>query len=521
MLQSYTKTADRYGIIELIFAGPSEGNPFAEQWIRGSMSAAGEKKQAEGFYDGNGIYRIRFMPSYEGTYECTVFTSWGERETVEVRVGKPKENSHGPVRVANTFHFAYDDGKAYYPMGTTCYVWELQNEETQEETYRSLAASPFNKIRFCIFPKHYVYNLKEPACYPFEIRETSPWKREDYSEEFLNSAPRNRFGGIDVMIGEPDEVWDFSRPNPAYFAHIENCIVRLQEMGIQADLILFHPYDRWGFSGMNLEQQNAYLRYVVNRFSAYQNVWWAMANEYDLFRGKTIADWEANAAVVCKYDPYRHLRSIHNCMTMYDHSKGWITHCSIQRIDLYRTAENVEIWRPQYGKPCVLDEIAYEGNLPHGWGNISGEEMTRRFWEAYTRGGYGQHGETYENEDGVIWWSHGGRLKGSSPKRLAFLRQIMEENGGYMEPLPASFDETCCTNEGSNPAKECILYYYGANRPCRRSFHYPDQAFDVEVIDTWNMTVTFAGRKTGDFTVELPSQPYMAIRLTNREKISK
>ena len=73
---------------------------------------------------------------------------------------------------------------------------------------------------------------------------------------------------------------------------------------------------------------------------------------------------------------------------MYDHSRGWITHCSLQRIDLYRTAENVEIWRPQYGKPCVLDEIAYEGNLPFGWGNISGEEMTRRFWEAYTRGGY-------------------------------------------------------------------------------------------------------------------------------------
>ena len=57
------------------------------------------------------------------------------------------------------------------PCGTTCYVWELQSKETQEKTYESLAASPFNKIRFCVFPKHYVYNLKEPAQYPFEIRE--------------------------------------------------------------------------------------------------------------------------------------------------------------------------------------------------------------------------------------------------------------------------------------------------------------------------------------------------------------
>ena len=208
------------------------------------------------------------------------------------------------------------------------------------------------------------------------------------------------------------------------------------------------------------------------------------------------------------------LRFIHNCMTMYDHSRGWITHCSLQRIDLYRTAENVEIWRPQYGKPCVLDEIAYEGNLPFGWGNISGEEMTRRFWEAYTRGGYGQHGETYENENGVIWWSHGGELKGSSPARIQFLLDIMEENGGYMEPLPAFFDETCCTNSASHPRKDCVMYYYGANRPCRRPFHMPEgQEFDVEVIDTWNMTITPAGRHSGEFTIDMPSRPYMAVRL--------
>ena len=93
-------------------------------------------------------------------------------------------------------------------------------------------------------------------------------------------------------------------------------------MGIQADLILFHPYDRWGYSRMNLEQQNFYLRYVVNRFSAYHNVWWAMANEFDLFRWKPVSEWESNAETVCRQDPYRHLRSIHNCMTMYGSFQG-------------------------------------------------------------------------------------------------------------------------------------------------------------------------------------------------------
>ena len=58
------------------------------------------------------------------------------------------------------------------------------------------------------------------------------------------------------------------------------------------------------------------------------------------------------------------------------------------------------------------------------------------------------------------------------------------------------------------------MYYYGANRPCRRAFYMPEgQEFDVEVIDTWNMTITPVGRHSGEFTIDMPSRPYMAVRL--------
>ena len=65
--------------------------------------------------------------------------------------------------------------------------------------------------------------------------------------------------------------------------------------------------------------------------------------------------------------------------SFYDYTRPWITHCSIQRQDLYKTSELVNEWRVRYKKPIILDEIAYEGNIQHGWGNISGKEMTRRF----------------------------------------------------------------------------------------------------------------------------------------------
>ena len=87
MLQSYTEHVKRYGIAELVFQGPSEGNPFAEQWVKGTMAGQAEEKHAEGFYDGNGVYKLRFMPSGEGTYEITAATSWGDEAKVTVEVG--------------------------------------------------------------------------------------------------------------------------------------------------------------------------------------------------------------------------------------------------------------------------------------------------------------------------------------------------------------------------------------------------------------------------------------------------
>ena len=166
------------------------------------------------------------------------------------------------------------------------------------------------------------------------------------------------------------------------------------------------------------------------RFSAFRNVWWSLANEYDLLQDKTLKDWEWYAELICRFDHYGHLRSVHNCVPFYDYSRPWVTHCSIQRQDLYRTAECVNEWRERYGKPVVLDEIAYEGNIPHGWGNISGQEMVRRFWEAVCRGGYPGHGETFLHPEGVLWWSHGGKLHGESHKRFQFLMDIWKETPG-------------------------------------------------------------------------------------------
>jgi hypothetical protein len=127
-------------------------------------------------------------------------------------------------------------------------------------------------MRMCVFPKRYTFNKNEPPTYPFPGKVTKAWDptiRDNY------------------RYSEPPNYWDFSQFNPAYFQHLEKRILDLQRRGIEADLIIFHPYDfgAWGFDRMPAEVNDRYLKYLVARLSAYRNLWWSFANEYDLFVG--------------------------------------------------------------------------------------------------------------------------------------------------------------------------------------------------------------------------------------------
>src|SRR5439155_21306891 len=275
----------------------------------------------------------------------------------------PGRNNHGPVRVANTFHFAYADGAPYRPIGTTCYAWTHQSQQLQKQTLATLKKSPFNKVRMCVFPKHYAYNSSEPALYPF--------------------------------AGNTPDRWDFARFNPAYFRHLERRIAQLRELNIEADVILFHPYDEghWGFDRMNAQADDRYLRYVIARLAAFRNIWWSLANEFDFMKEKKPTDWDRFFKIVREADPYDHLRSIHNGTVIYDHNEPWCTHASLQNGSAVEDFGRAGLYRDVYRKPIVFDEVKYEGDIPQRWGDLSAEEMVHRFWQGTIAGTYVGHGE--------------------------------------------------------------------------------------------------------------------------------
>jgi hypothetical protein len=508
MIFNFPKYCERWDLFEVSCSGYDDKNPYVDYSIQGIFKHKNETIKTDGFYDGNGIYKVRFMPSFTGDYFFEISGSFSEKTCQgEFKAGHAAGDNHGPVRVANTCHFVYDDGTPYYPVGTTCYVWELQSDELQKKTLETLSKSPFNKIRFCLFPKHYDYNLKEPRSYPYEGK--------PMDSSILTKENFMRYMGAGKEAGNE---WDFSRFNPGHFQHIDKCIAALRDLGIEADLIVMHPYDRWGFSMMTAEEDDRYWKYVIARYAAFRNVWWSLANEYDLMPQKKTSDWERYASIICEKDPYNHPRSIHNCRPFYDYTRPWITHCCIQRQDIYKCAELVTEYRQRYGKPIVLDEIAYEGNIQHGWGNISGKEMVRRFWEAACRGGYAGHGETYLHPKNILWWSHGGELYGESPERLKFLRHILEETPGIgLTPMQGGWDEIAVTAEHTIKPVEYYLFYYSFMRPSFRDFYFNDETeYKAEVIDTWEMTIENRGVFKGKFRIELPGKEYMAVRIQGK-----
>lgn len=493
---------EKWGMMEVAAKGHTEGNPFTDYTVQGTFHGKNETVTVDGFYDGDGVYKVRFMPSFEGEYTYVVRGSFSE-ETVSgsFRVTAPEAGNHGPMRVAKEHHLVYEDGTPYYSMGTTCYAWAHQPEETIQKTLEELDKGYFNKMRFCVFPKHYIHNFRDPVTFPYE---GTPVDNTDLCEE--NFSYSVDFTGND---------WDFTCFNPEHFRRFERCIEALLDRGIEADIIVMHPYDRWGFSQMSREADDLYWNYVIARFSAYRNVWWSLANEYDLMCVKTLEDWEHYADILCKKDAYNHLRSIHNCVPFYDFNRPWVTHCSMQRQDLYRHVEYTDEYIAKYNKPVVWDEIAYEGNIDMGWGNISGQELTRRFWEAALRGGHAGHGETFVHPEDILWWSHGGELHGESPARIRFLHQILRETPGIgLKRGMGMFDETVGVPDEMMPGDSYEIHYYGFGRPSFRDFlKSPDAKYQVEVIDTWNMTITDAGVHSGKFRIALPGREYMAVRI--------
>lgn len=479
---------ERWGVFEIPLEGPSAGNPYLDVDLKAVFRHEQTSVSVPGFYDGGNHYIIRFSPDRTGewTYETQSDAAELNGRKGALLCIPPLEGNHGAVEIVNTFYLQYQDGSPFYSVGTTAYQWTSVKPSIQEETLKTLQRAPFNKIRMCVFPKWYQYgNETEPWAYPFEDRT------------------------------------NFQKPHYAFFQNFDLRVRQLRDMGIQADVILFHPYDHWGYAAMGKENNERYVRYLIARLSAYRNVWWSLANEWDVPKIKDAIDWDGIGRILQTEDPYNRLRGIHNWYDtedhFYDHSRDWITHVSAQTSSFQLAIP----WRNRYRKPVLFDEMRYEGDVASRWGNMTGPQMASYFWMAGLSGVYGTHGDTFRNrsdsETEVRWWAKGGQLPGSSPSRIAFFRKLMERLP-IREMTPDLIAHGDPANRETNVyflAKEGDIYLaYTANSDTEIRCTLPgDKPYQLDIIDTWNMSIEPKGQvQPGAFTFKT-TNPYTAVCL--------
>lgn len=491
-------------VVEVVLRGPATPLPADHTPVVVTFAADDRSVAVPGFWDGDDRYVARFRPERAGTWAWTSASDAPELDGLTGRVDAAEPTGHGGVRVAATRHFAHADGTPFRPVGATVYNWLHQDEPLFAETVYAVAAAGLNKLRFQVFPQTGGHVEQDPRLLPFER--------------------------------DADGRWDVARPVIAFFRRLDDAVLRLRAAGVQAEVLIFTAYDdgRFGLGDLTEEQDAAYLRYLVARLSAYDNVWWSLCNEFDLLPRPT-ERWTRVGELLAAVDPHDRLRSIHQWTRFYDHNQPWVTHASIQNGQAVAELGRAAAYRDAYAKPVVFDEILYEGDEPERWGHLSARELVHRFWVATVEGCYATHGESYVLPNGSLHIVQGGPYRGESPVRLGFLRGILDElRVPGLDPIDHFWDEAFVAGR----ARQVYLQYLGRSALSEWTFRLPQgnagerlevgDRFLVEVIDTWGMSVTSAGEfvlddvrrndayATGSAPVPLPAGRALALRITRQ-----
>jgi hypothetical protein len=476
--QVYPDTIEKWAVFELQLKGPVQEREMSDVQLTAIFTHGFDSVRVNGFYDGNGIYKIRFMPSATGEWKYQTFSNNRRlRKSGTFTCTSPTGLNRGPIKVTDTFYFAYTSGERYHPVGTTIYRWLEMDKSTRDLTLETLKNSPFNKVRMKVLgPNAGGYN---PALYPYK---------------------RN-----------PDQSVDFRSPVAAYFQIIDQELQRLLDLGIEADLIFLHPYDRntLNLDMMGMEDVFQYLDYIIARYAAFRNVWWT-TNEFDLMESKSMDDWHSIFEYLQKNDPYNRLRSNHNAGIIYDHTQPWITHASIQGESWWMSGP----YRNRYLKPVIFDEFCYEGDGDNRTVSLTGNVITHRFWLMTINGVFASHGEAFINPStGLRFFSQGGEMTGVSHKQLQTLKKILDEAPGPVKPMGSDWR---LRDIKAGAGYEYLIYYLGEYQ--NKSWHFEELAegmeYSAEIIDILSgEIITVDEIILKNSRLQLPGKPYLAIKL--------
>src|SRR6185312_16762752 len=94
---------ERWGRYEITLKAPVSGNPYLGPGLRADFIFEHRTVSVDGFYDGDGTWRVRFMPDTIGTWNYVTHSDVAalNGKTGQFTCVKPAPGNHGPVAVSH------------------------------------------------------------------------------------------------------------------------------------------------------------------------------------------------------------------------------------------------------------------------------------------------------------------------------------------------------------------------------------------------------------------------------------
>lgn len=377
----------QYHSHDFAFRAQVNGNPFDVEVDGEFIGPDGVRLVVPGFYDGGGVWKIRFSPVRVGKWtlrtRSAVAALHGKAENDIACTANRHAAIHGGLRVdaAHPYHFRYEDGVRYFLMGYECdWLWGIDMKDPQRRQMRKLidriAGRGFNHVLVNVYAHDTNW---------------SPGKQNEWD-----------YGPPEMFAWEgSNEKPDHTRLNVEFFKLYDGMMEALREKGIVAHLMLKVYNKKVNWPEKNSAEERKYFRYVVARYQGFANVVWDFAKE-----SYNEKDNELQARLleyVRGLDAYRRLTTAHDDDVYEWDARYWHT------VD-FRTDQQhsdfpgmIAFDRKMRARPVVNSEFGYErgvgDKLPTYRKEDDWEEQLRRAWWIYLAGGYGVYYYHYTSWD--------------------------------------------------------------------------------------------------------------------------
>ena len=371
-----TALIEQYHTHDFVFRGPVEGNPFDVEMAAEFTGPGGVRLRVPGFYDGAGVWKVRFSPTRDGEWSFRTVSTLkaldGKTQAGVWCVPNRHPNIHGGLRVdpAHPYHFIYEDGTRYFLLGYEAdWLWGADMEDPERAVMRRLigqmAARGFNHVLVNVYAHDTNWSPERKHRWDWGPAPIFPW-------EGTNEKP------------------DHARLNPKFFQLYDGMMEALRDKGIVAHIMLKVYNKKVNWPPPYSRDEERWFRYVTARYQGFSNVVWDFSkeahNEKDQLLQRRLME------VVRSGDAYRRLVTAHDDDAFY-----WNPELNAS-LD-FRTDQQHSFWpemiafdRALRRYPVLNSEFGYERGvdkfptyrIEHDW-----QEQLRRAYLVYFAGGYG------------------------------------------------------------------------------------------------------------------------------------